>query len=379
MMRPRTSSGGRVDMVQPRTSSFGQDYRKRTSSFGRNDGTTGVHRTSSMSRHGHSEPHRPRTSTIGQDSFRPRTSSFGTPTSEMRPRSSSYGHQHSRYRKQRTLLQESLSSGRQHSSRHSSQESLKRSGNTSRTSQESLKSSTSMEYMDMQGGRAVGGTLNCNSSKLSSSPSHTSNLLTHDPSRKASIELKRASPSPLASSKNEENYMAMDFGEKPGTTNSYGPRRPSSGSSPSVENRRRLTLDRIDKSLSSSDHSQKVTSATGSSSGVSTGSSSKSKLSNKLKAKFHLKMPTGQSGENLKSSSESLSSGHGSDTRSRDDTITSGATAPPAGRRSSTKRPSSPVLQGVPHTPGKQYCKQYGPRLVALKISSGFDFQCCLL
>ena len=348
MMRPRTSSGGRVDMMRPRTSSFGQDYRKRTSSFGgRNEGAPSVHRTSSMSRHGHSEPHRPRTSTICQDSFRPRTSSFGTPTSEMRPRSSSYGHQH-RYRKQRTLLQES----RQHSSRHSSQDSLKRSGNASRTSQESLKSSTSMEYMDMQGGRAVGGTLNCNPSKLSSSPSHTSNLLSNHPTRKTSVELKRASPSPLATSKNEENYMAMDFGEKHSTTNSYGPRRPSSGSSPSVENRHCLTLERIDKSNSSSDPSQKVTSVTGSSTGIATGSSSKSRFSNKLKAKFHLKMPTGQTGENLKSSSESLSSGHGSDTR-RDDTSTSGATAPSAGRKSSTKRPSSPGLQGVPHTRGK--------------------------
>ena len=83
MMRPRTSSGGRIDMMRPRTSSFGQDYRIRTSSIGRKEGGPNVHRTSSMSRHGHhNEPHRPRTSTICQDSFRPRTSSFGTPTSE---------------------------------------------------------------------------------------------------------------------------------------------------------------------------------------------------------------------------------------------------------------------------------------------------------
>ncbi len=69
-------------------------------------------RASSFGRHGVAPPGgdslRPRTATVGavDAHFRLRSSSFGTPASEMRPRSSSYGHQYQRYRRQqRSLLQ----------------------------------------------------------------------------------------------------------------------------------------------------------------------------------------------------------------------------------------------------------------------------------
>ena len=171
----------------------------------------------------------------------------------------------------------------------------------------------------MQGGRAGGGGVNSSSAKLSSSPSHTSNVLSHHPTRKSSMEIKRASPSPLVTTKNEDNYMAMDFGEKSSSTvNSFSQRRPSSGSSPNVENQRRLTLERIEGSTSTSgehvqkskldkgstgtsnEHAQKssptaTASATSSNTVSATSKSRLKQLGNKFNAKFHLKMPTASS------------------------------------------------------------------------------------
>ena len=89
--RSRTSSAGSRDF--PSSSGFGgsHDIRDRTGSTGSRDSLStrgGVHHDL------HVQQHRPRTSTIGQDTLRPRTSSFGR--ADMRPRALSHGNKLSR-------------------------------------------------------------------------------------------------------------------------------------------------------------------------------------------------------------------------------------------------------------------------------------------
>lgn len=145
--RSRTSSAGSRDLP---SSGFGShDIRDRTGSTGSRD---------SLSRmHDFGGAHRPRTSTIGQDSLLPRTSSFGA-SDNMRPRALSHGNKLkdlSRRVKEKQLLRDSMLSKRlyQSSSRDSVQQQHKQ---QQQQSELSIIRSRSQEYGG-GGGGANGG------------------------------------------------------------------------------------------------------------------------------------------------------------------------------------------------------------------------------
>lgn len=193
--RPRTSSAGKE--FRPRTSSIGQEMRRRAGSFGRDS----INRTASIGRHD-----RQRTTSVCQDSFRTRTSSFGS-CADARPRSSSFG---SRAHYKGRVTEKGSESNSRNSSRHSSQESVRRS--MQRASEDLANRSSHDVYMDMSAQRTP---------SPSTSKTAASSASSAAPSAARSAE-KPATMLAMNPAWREEEYFSMTPGQDPGPEGSKG-------------------------------------------------------------------------------------------------------------------------------------------------------------